>query len=129
MKIKMQKIDLNTCASVDYVADLQSERDEKHHTYSLLHEGFRTDWKPVKTIKIKFRGIDHWNRPVFKDVDSNNHYGSVSALFNYEDSAEKVIAYFTDHLDELEYFGLHLGGLVEGIIFEVINFSDYTDSF
>ena len=37
-------------------------------------------------IKIKFRGIDSWNRPVFKNIDSKSHYGSVNTLFNYEDS-------------------------------------------
>lgn len=77
-------------------------------------------------IKIKFRGIDDWNRPVFKNIDSNSHYGSVTTLFNYEDSAEKVIEYFKSHIDELEYFGTAFGcephgGLDERIKFEIVN--------
>ena len=37
MKIEMQKIDLKTNATINYVADVQKERDEAHHIYSLLY--------------------------------------------------------------------------------------------
>ena len=53
MTIEMQKIDLNTNATANYIADVQKERDEAHHVYSLLHEGYMTDWQLVKTFKHK----------------------------------------------------------------------------
>ena len=77
-------------------------------------------------VQIKFKGIDDWNRPVFKNIASNSHYGSVTTLFNYDDSAEKVIKYFKDHIDELEYFGDRFGcephgGLDKSIKLEIVN--------
>jgi hypothetical protein len=79
----------------------------------------------MKNIKIKFRGIDDWNRPVFKDIDSNIYFGSVNTLFNYDDTAEKVLTYFKDHIDELEYFGTHfgcepMGGISKNITLEIV---------
>lgn len=76
-------------------------------------------------VKIKFRGIDNWNRPVYKDIDSPNHYGNVLKLFSYDDSKERVDNYHKDHLDELCYFGQHfgcepMGGLNKEIIFKLI---------
>lgn len=79
----------------------------------------------MRTIKIKFRGVDDWNRPVFKDIDTKNHYGSVCKLFSYEEEPENVISYFKDNLNELEYFGTHfgcepMGGLPENVTFEIV---------
>ena len=59
--------------------------------------------------QIKFRGIDRWNRPVFKVIDKPMYFGSTDTLFNDEVEAEKVNEYFKDNLDELEYFGSHFG--------------------
>jgi hypothetical protein len=53
MKIEMQKIDLKTNASINYVADVQKEKDEAHHIYSLLYEGYRTDWKEKQMPAVK----------------------------------------------------------------------------
>ena len=80
-------------------------------------------------VKIKFRSIDDWNRPVFKVIDERYkslYFGSVTTLFNYENSADKVIAYFKDHIDELEYFGDRFGcepygGSFKGLELELIN--------
>lgn len=63
----------------------------------------------MRIVNIKFRGIDYFNRPVFKDVDSNTYYGSTGRLFGWDDKAEKVIEYFKSNVDELEYFGTHYG--------------------
>lgn len=60
-------------------------------------------------INIKFKGIDDWNRPVFKDVDSSTYYGSTRTLFGWADPKEKIIEYFKSNMDELEYFGSSFG--------------------
>jgi hypothetical protein len=61
-------------------------------------------------LEIKFRGIDDWNRPIYKVANNKYkslHFGSTNTLFDYEDSAAKVNDYFIDHMDELKYFGDH----------------------
>jgi len=80
----------------------------------------------MKTIQIKFRGIDNWNRPVFKDVNSKNHFGSVNTLFNSYATEDEIINFFRANLGELEYFGNSFGcephgGLADNITFEIIN--------
>jgi len=77
-------------------------------------------------IKIKFKGIDSWNRPVFKNIESNSHYGSITTLFDYVDSSDKIIAYFKENIHELEYFGDKFdcepyGGLDSRIKLEIVN--------
>lgn len=80
----------------------------------------------MKTINIKFKGIDNWNRPVFKDVDSNTYYGSVTKLFSWDALPEDVIKYFkSSTTDGLEYFGSHFGcephgGLDENITLNIV---------
>ena len=76
-------------------------------------------------INIKFEGIDNWNRPVFKNIDSHSRYGSVNKLFGWDEPKENVIKYFKSHLDELEYFGNHFGcepngGLDKSLILNII---------
>lgn len=61
------------------------------------------------TIKIKYIGLDDWNRPVFKNVNSDSHYGSVTTLFNFSDKREDIIEYFIENIHELEYFGDKFG--------------------
>jgi len=59
-------------------------------------------------LEIKFRGIDDWNRPVYKVVGNKYKslcFGSTNTLFKYEDSSKTINEYFKDHMDELEYFG------------------------
>jgi hypothetical protein len=53
---------------------------------------------------LKFRGMDDWHRPVFKDVNSSLHFGSTK-LFNGPISNEEIIKYFKEHPEELEFFG------------------------
>ena len=77
-------------------------------------------------IEIKFRGIDDWNRPVFKSVTTNNYYGSVHILFSWDDTKEKVLEYFKDHMDELEFFGNHYncepwGGINPNTILKIVD--------
>lgn len=59
-----------------------------------------------RVFKLKFVGIDSWNRPVFKDVDKKIYFGSTDNLFDYGTTADKVYEYFGDDIEKhLEYFG------------------------
>lgn len=81
----------------------------------------------MKTVNIKFKGIDNFNRPVFKDVDSNTYYGSVTKLFSWHEEPKTVIDYFkSTNVDGLEYFGNHFncepnGGMNENITLNIID--------
>ncbi|MFA5759026.1 MAG: hypothetical protein WC942_06705 [Clostridia bacterium] len=56
-------------------------------------------------IKVTFEGIDSWNRPVFKDIDSRNRYGSTDILFDYDATEVEVLEKITPFY--LCYFGTH----------------------
>lgn len=43
-----------------------------------------------------FKGIDSWNRPVFKDTVSGLFYGSLDKLFTYVAPIEYVLADVTE---------------------------------
>lgn len=67
-----------------------------------------------KTIKIKFVGIDSWNRPIFKTVDlekGNFYAGDSWNLFDYDATEEEVLRFYkTRNLsEELTYFGEKFG--------------------
>ena len=79
----------------------------------------------MKTIQIKFKGIDSWNRPVFKDIDSKHYFGSVNTLFDYNVNPELVIKHFKENTDDLEYFGDSFdcepyGGIPANVKLEII---------
>lgn len=64
----------------------------------------------TKVFDIKFRGIDDWNRPVYKVVDKQVYFGSVNTLFPDKKIApnntkEEINSYFKEHTNELELFG------------------------
>lgn len=56
-------------------------------------------------IDIKFRGIDDFNRPVFKDVKSNQHFGSVDKLFSVDTPVNEIVDYFKENIYQLDFFG------------------------
>ena len=59
-------------------------------------------------IDIKFRGIDDWNRPVFKSTMSNIYFGDVNKLWVYKELGENndiINTYYKQHIEELEFFG------------------------
>ena len=58
-----------------------------------------------KVINIKFKGIDNYNRPVYKDINSNMYFGSTKITFAHYTKENIINNYFKDNLDELEYFG------------------------
>lgn len=55
------------------------------------------------TIIVKFESIDSWNRPVFKDEQSNRRYGCLDKLFNEDAIAQQVKEIVT--VRDLVYFG------------------------
>jgi hypothetical protein len=57
---------------------------------------------------VKFLCIDFWNRPVFKDVDSDRLYGSVERLFDYGTPEEEVLENIK--AEDLLYFGRDIDG-------------------
>lgn len=68
------------------------------------------DYTPVDTlpeieIPIAFRGIDAFNRPIFKQVGHRVYFGSTLTLFSADTTPETIIEYFKAHIEELEYFG------------------------
>jgi hypothetical protein len=60
-----------------------------------------------KIIKVKFRGIDSHNRPIFKAINCNDYFGSVYYLFGKYEDPDKIVEFFQYHLDKLVYFGSH----------------------
>ena len=60
--------------------------------------------KPIN-ITVKFEGIDDWNRPVFKNIESNSRYGSTNKLYGYKEFQESGLDFFKKNPQELEYFG------------------------
>jgi len=45
MKIEKTKIDIKTGKRIEYVADVQSERDATHAIFTLTFEGYQTPWQ------------------------------------------------------------------------------------
>lgn len=60
-----------------------------------------------KVIKVKFRGIDSHNRPIFQAINCNDYFGSEFYLFSMSEEKETIIEFFQDKLDRLSYFGSH----------------------
>ncbi len=54
-------------------------------------------------MDIKFKGIDDWNRPVFKAIDKNIYYGCLDILFHYFATKEEVLKKVSE--SNLVYFG------------------------
>lgn len=54
-------------------------------------------------LRIKFKGVDSFNRPIFKSIDRNLYFGSTNQLFSQGDSPQHIIDNIK--LDELVYFG------------------------
>ena len=54
-------------------------------------------------LKLKFYGIDNFNRPIFKNIEKKKFYGSTDKLFNHNADATEVLK-IVDEKD-LTYFG------------------------
>jgi len=57
----------------------------------------------VVTQEVKFKGIDRFNRPVFKALDKPEYYGSVHILFSFDATEYDVLSKVND--EDLCYFG------------------------
>lgn len=77
----------------------------------------------MKIIKIKFVGIDSWNRPIYKDVNSRTYFGATNALFGY-DEENLAQQYINEHIEELTYFGHYFDCEPMGI--PITNFKEQT---
>jgi len=61
-----------------------------------------------KEYVLKFKGIDDFNRPVFKKEGVHEFYGDLYNLFSYSESAEDVLSFYKINPKELSnlcYFG------------------------
>ena len=79
----------------------------------------------MESINIKFKGVDDFNRPVFKDINSNTYYGCTNKLFGWDEKPENIIEFFKSNIGELEYFGSHFncepnGGLSKNTILNIV---------
>ena len=61
----------------------------------------------MKNIYLTFKGIDDFNRPIFKDINSKAHYGDTCKLYSWDTPPEEVIKHFSNNDSELCYFGEH----------------------
>ena len=61
--------------------------------------------EPRKIIDVKFRGIDYFNRPVYKHIKSNTYFGSTNKLFSNDTPTKEINDYFSKDMRQLELFG------------------------
>ena len=60
-----------------------------------------------KVELIRFKGIDNWNRPIFKSLKYRNYFGSTDKLFGYSATEEEVLEQITEK--DLTFFGNSFG--------------------
>lgn len=63
---------------------------------------------------LKFRGIDDFNRPVFKVLEKSYYMGSTNKLFSHDTNPKEIVKYFKNHKDDLIFFGYSFGCEPEG---------------
>lgn len=56
-----------------------------------------------KVLKLKFYGIDNFNRPIFKNIEKKQFYGCVNKLFNHNENVNDVLKIVKK--EDLTYFG------------------------
>lgn len=108
----MQKIGANSISEICSLGAggylLKSRVKDFSDMFKRQKEESKKKRKEQKTIKIKFAGIDGWNRPVFVSTEKPyQYYGSTCILFNYNDTEETVLSKIDE--DDLSYFGNHFG--------------------
>jgi len=60
-----------------------------------------------KKVFLRYEGIDYFNRPVFKEVNKNNFYGSVTKLYPWNDNGNSISSDIKS--EDLIYFGNSFG--------------------
>ena len=58
-------------------------------------------------ITIKFEGVDSFNRPIFKDINSKDRYGDTDHLFDTEATEGEVLTKI--NIGDLCFFGKRFG--------------------
>jgi hypothetical protein len=59
------------------------------------------------TVEIEFEGVDYWGRPIFKDINSKDRYGSCDILVSGSDPESIIRAKISEA--DLVYFGKSFG--------------------
>ena len=70
-----------------------------------LDEKANVLFEEYRTLKLKFRGIDDFNQPIFKVLNKQAYYGTNDILFSANATAEEVIQQIEEKGIELVYFG------------------------
>lgn len=63
---------------------------------------------------LKYRGIDDWNRPIFKVMEKNYYVGCIEKLYPHDVNPKEVIEYFKNNTGFLRYFGIKFNCEPEG---------------
>lgn len=96
----------------------------------ILKPEVKLENQKIKTINLKFKGIDDFHRPVWKVVDQNAYYGSTSTLIGGNDkefsTVKKINEFFRNNEKLIEYFGSKFncepyGGRDANIKFNIID--------
>lgn len=85
-----------------------SEEDEVNYSYILYNTKWVGKLRKEIHFNLRFIGIDDWNRPVFKDIDSELYFGDTNKLWTYKELGEDnklVNEYYKNNTDSLIYFG------------------------
>jgi hypothetical protein len=72
-----------------------------------IRKNWDKDRKQGEQVKLIYKGIDSFNRPIWKAPDIKAYFGSVTELFSYGATEEEVLkkvttfdlCYFGDHFD------------------------------
>ena len=109
LKVGLKEDDYSAIVSIGAGGYLRKDRAQAFKDMFARHEEEKARMrKEQKTIKIKFKGIDGWNRPVFKSIEKPfTYYGSVDTLFDLDATEEEVLSKISE--DCLCYFGNSFG--------------------
>lgn len=70
------------------------------------------DSRVIKKIILEFKGIDDWNRPIFKLKDKHLFYGDTVNLFSYSQQKNDVLDFYKENSQKIKdiiYFGQSFG--------------------
>lgn len=108
-RVGLAKDDYKAIVSIGAGGYLRKDRREAFEAMFERQANERKEARRLmKTIKIKYAGIDSWNRPVFKALEAPaRFFGSVTQLFDDGANEAEVLAKIIE--DDLVYFGDYFG--------------------
>lgn len=59
----------------------------------------------MRILNLKFRGVDNFNQPIFKDPNRPAYYGTNDILFSNGENEDEVIKKIKEKKIRLVYFG------------------------